>query len=772
MIEQEKSNAVAFWIAQIEQYERDSATWYKRANKIIKRYKDERPDGQTQANKINILWSNVQTLAPALYDKNPVPNVDRRFQTDDKLGTTAAQVLERCVSFYVDNDLFGKVMRQVVLDRLLPGRGQAWVRYEPKFKEVIDGSKDVQEDGAQVTDDQDEDYKEPEQELEVEDVVVDYVHFEDFGHTWAKTWQEVRAVWRMVPMSRKQLIARFGEEKGQAVQMDVGKKDSNTPDDYKRAMVYEIWDKEACKVYWINKNTPEVLDERQDPLKLCQFFPCPEPVYATLSNDKLIPTPDYIQYQDQAAELDNLTGRIGLLLQALRVAGVYDASAPALQRLLGENTDNILIPVEQWAVFGDKGGLKGVIDFLPIKEIGEVLIGLYTARDRTKQELYEITGISDIIRGASNPNETLGAQELKGKYAGLRIGAMQGDVARFSRDLVRIKAEIIAEHFSLETIKELSGFKLLTAQEKEQIKAKQAQDKAMAQQSQQPPAPMPDELKVQMELPTWEEVIELLRNNTARKFNITIETDSTIKADQDAEKAARTEFLTAAGSFIAQAEQVQNPALQPLLMEMLKFGIKGFKIGREMETTFDVALREIKAQAEAPKQPEQDPAAAQEAAKAQVEGQRLQIEGAKMQQEGQIKQAEMQQNEQFKGAEIQLKQSELQLKQAELSLKEQELQMKYGLENKKIDADLTKSRIDAKSKVHPDVAMSDPDMHEAAEITPIQGMMNQLSETLTQSLNAIAEMQAQNNMAVVAAIQNPPPRTIVRDANNKIVGVE
>lgn len=673
MIEQEKSSTVAFWCNHIDQYNKDTQSWYARSKKIIKRYKDDRNDSaKASANKFNILWSNVQTLAPALYDKQPNPNIDRRFQSDDKLGTVSAQVLERAVSFFIDADEFNDVMRQVVLDRLLGGRGVCWVRYEPHF--VAQPIQSEFSDGSQITDDMDDvdEEEQTEEVLEREDVVADYVHWQDFGHTWAKTWQEVRAVWRIVPMSRKELIKRFGEEIGSQVPMDSGKKDDNTPEDYKRAFIYEIWDKETEMVYWICKDYKDVLDEREDPLKLSGFFPCPKPLYATITNDNLIPTPDYVLYQDQARELDELTGRIGNLVKALRVAGVYDASAPALSRLLSEDTENVLIPVEQWAVFGEKGGLKGVIDFLPIKEIGETLLGLYEARDRTKQELYEVTGISDIIRGATNPNETLGAQELKGKYAGLRMGAMQGDVARFARDIVRMFAEIISEQFSLETIKEISGFDLFTEQEKAMI--------LQMQQAGQP-VDIPN-LKEKMENPTWEQVIELLKDNTSRNFRISIETDSTIKQDQDAEKQARTEFLTAAGGFIQQAASIPNPELAPLLMEMLRFGMKGFKIGREMETIFDVALKDIKAKAEQPPQPPpEDPAIAAEAAKTQLEGQKMQLEGQKLQQDAGLRQAEMQQDGQFKQAEIQLKVKELELKERQLLLDESQLQLdKYEID--------------------------------------------------------------------------------------------
>ena len=667
MIELEKSSAVSFWCNHIDQYEKDARQWQSQSKKIVKRFKNERKESENGRNKFNILWSNIKTLAPALYDRPPKPNIDRRFQKDDKLGTVSAQVLERVVSFYVEGDQFDDVIKQTVLDRLLSGRGVAWVRYEPKFRTVMPtASEDTQEDGAQVSDDQGID---PDEELASEDAVIDYVHCADFGHTYARTWQEVRAVWRGVQMSRKDLVKRFGEEIGNAVPMDQGKKDDNAPDEYKRSTVYEIWDKDTKKAIWINKNHPEVLDELNDPLKLSNFFPCPKPIYSTLANDGMIPTPDYLQYQDQAIELDSLTARIELLVKALRVAGVYDSSAESIAQLLTDDTENVLIPVTQWAGLGEKGGLKGVIDFLPIKEVGEVLIGLYNARDRTKQELYEITGISDIVRGATDPNETLGAQELKGKYAGLRMGDMQADVARFCRDIVRMFAEIASEHFSYETLRELSGYELLTNDEKMQMQAQMQ----LMQQSGQPPVEQ-EGMAEKMENPTWDEVIALLRSNTNRGFRISIETDSTIKQDQDAEKAARTEFLTAAGSFIQQAAQVPVPQLQPLLMEMLKFGVGGFKIGREMETTFDVALKEIKKASENPPQQQEDPSVALEQA-------RLQMEDQQMQQESGIKQAEMQQDAQFKNMELQLKSQELALKDRELALAEQRLALdKYEID--------------------------------------------------------------------------------------------
>jgi len=380
MTELAKSPEVSFWLTQIQTYEQEFKTWETRSKKIVKRYKDERPDNLKSAALFNILWSNVQTLSPALYAKNPIPNVDRRFEDDDKLGTVSARVLERAISYFTDSDMFGNIMRQVVQDRLLPGRGTAWVRYVPNFRDVqVQGSEDVREEGAQVTDDQPKDSEEdPEQELYSEDVIPDYVHWTDFGHTWGRTWEEVRAVWRKVYLTRKQLKKRFGEELAETIPLDYTpkKNDDKIPDAGKRATVYEIWDKESSKAYWIHKEMVDPLDVRDDPLKLKDFFPCPKPLFATLANDNLIPTPDYIQYQDQAKELDDLTARINCITKAIKVVGVYDKSAEGVQRILSEGLENTLVPVENWAVFGEKGGLKGVVDFFPIQDIAAVALRL------------------------------------------------------------------------------------------------------------------------------------------------------------------------------------------------------------------------------------------------------------------------------------------------------------------------------------------------------------------------------------------------------------
>lgn len=643
---------VARWVAEVTLYDRETRTWYERGKRILRRYKDERSpiggdDGRT---RYNVLWSNTQTLQPALYARNPKPDIQRRFKDADPVGRVTSDILERSASYFCDTDGFGSGMRNCVLDFLLPGRGTTWLRYVPHMKPAVEVTDDVTEgDSAQESDGPQTEVPEV---IDHEEVCTDYVHPEDFGHNICRTWEETYCIWRKVYLTRDELIKRFGDEKGKLPPLDytpTSLNDTKLDSGIGKATIYELWDKTRRVAVWFHKTVPETLDLREDPLRLEDFWPIPRPIFANLTNDSLIPTPFYVEYQDQARELDNLTARIGSLTKSIKVAGAYDASVQALGRILSEGVDNTMIPVESWAMFAEKGGIQGAMSFLPLKEIAEALIQLYQAREQVKKDLHEISGIPDIVRGDSNPNETLGAQEIKTSFATNRISDQQREIQRFARENIRIMVNIICEHFQIETIKKISGVRLFTAQEKQQI---QQYQQIMVQQPPPqpgaPPQPMltqpppvlsglsQDQIETMMNDPTWEEVEALIRDQAMRGFRIDIETDSTIKADQEQDKAARVEFLKAVGTFLGEAQQVgaSQPEMVPVLGQMLMFGVRGFPIGKELEGALNTAIQKLEKQAQNP-QPKQDP----EMAKVQADSQAA---AAKLQAETQLQQAKMQ----------------------------------------------------------------------------------------------------------------------------------
>lgn len=617
------------WITEIELAQKELDNWYKRAAEIERRYRDERNNGSFpwQADsvvKYNVLWSNIQTLQPAVYSRVPKPQVERRFRDNDPVARLLSISLERCLQYSLQSYDFDALARLVRDDFLLVGRGQAWVRYVPYYADYAPASVNplpgtsaaVPADntgsgsGAPITNDV---QAPPEQEVVYEEVVCDYIHWSDYLHNPARVEAEVRWRARRAFMSRDELIRRFGEEKGSKCNLDYmpGNIDDKTREGdlrkqevFRKAVVWEIWDKPSRTVYWVCTGYTEgLLDKIKDPLRLRDFFPCPRPIVANYTTSTLTPIPDFILYQDQAKELDDLTDRIAALTKALRVAGVYDGSCDEIKRLYTEGADNQLIPVMNWSYIAEKGGLRGVIDYVPFEAIMNVLLNLYQAREKVKQDLYEITGMSDIVRGSSNPYDTATAQQIKGQFATLRIADKQAEMQRFLRDIIAIKGEIIAEHFSDKTIFLMSG-----------IDAGDPGD-----------------------LPYFPQMIEMMRNDMMRRFRIDIETDSTLAIDETMEKEKRIEFLNSMGQFLNMGLAVfqQAPALSPVVKEMITFGARGFRAGKTLEAvlnqSFDALIQQQQQAAQQPPPP--DPEMMKVEAEREQMQFKLQLEQQKMQNE-------------------------------------------------------------------------------------------------------------------------------------------
>ena len=652
-MEQPVSPEIDKYLRIIGAYDSEYAKWLARVKKLIKRYRDD-TRGQTgnEAAKFNILWSNVQTLIPAVYAKLPKADISRRFGDNDQVGRVASQILERAIDYEIEHfPTFRATMRMSVEDRFLGGRGTSWVRYEPHVAPMGIG-----DDGLSITSDV-EDEEQPTQQMErieFERSPEDYVHWRDFGHSQARTWEEVTQVWRWVYMTRDALVERFGEEAARKIPLDQGPEPLNAYNEskrtYNRAKICELWDKETQKVYWFCKGLPEIIDVRDDPLQLEGFFPCPRPLYATTTSDTLVPVPDFILYQDQAMELDILSDRIDGLVKALRVRGVYDASQPTLQRLLTEGDNNALIPVDKWMAFSEKGGLKGSIDLLPLDTLANALIQCYRAREDIKSQIYEITGISDIIRGASYASETATAQQIKGQYAGLRLRSMQEDVALYASELIRIKAQIMCQHYQPETLMMYAAVEQMTPADQQLVP----------------------------------QAIELLRNKPLRNFRVDIAADSLVQIDENQNKQDRMQFLQAFGGFLAQALPVgqASPEMVPMMMELLRFGMQAFKAARPIEGQIDQTLQQLVAAAQ-----QRGPDSQQQGKQAELQA-KGQMEASKMQMESALTQAKMQHEMQMEQLRNQAKLAlEQQKMDFDARLKAAELQAKQSADRYKADLD-------------------------------------------------------------------------------------
>jgi hypothetical protein len=752
------------WYKTIAAYERTYKRWEARADRIVKKYKDDSRYDRNPNARFNILWSNVQTIQPAIFARLPRPDVSRRFRDNDPIGRVASMMLERALEFEIEHyGDYKSAMNNAVLDRLLGGRGVSWVRYEPHFEADTESEPD---DGYQVTEDSDE-AETPEGEanenlerIEYECAPVDYVHWKEFGHSpGARTWEEVTAVWRKVYMSRPALVERFGEEIGGKVPLDTKPADDKNSyrneDGVYEALVYEIWDKETGKVFWISKSLGKILDKRDDPLGLENFWPCPKPLYSTLTTDSLEPIPDFVIYQDQAKELDTLCDRIDGLINALKVRGVYDASSSELQRLFSEGENNTLIPVQNWMAFAEKQGMKGAIDLVDITPFAQALAQCYQAMEQVKGQIYELMGIADIQRGQTDPNETLGAQIIKSNNASGRLKTMQHAVVDFATSLLSIKAQIICNHFTDETLVQISGAMQLSEQDKQLIP----------------------------------QAIELLRDQAAKNFRIEVTSDSMIYQDEQQEKADRIAFLSAVGSFMQTALPAAqaSPELTPMLCEMLKFGVTAFKAGKQLEGIIDQTADDLRKQYEQSKGQQKPPPP--EVQKLQMQAQ---MEQAKMQAQSQAKQADMQMQMQIEQQKMQM---QMELEKAKQEYQAQENQLKFQLEEQRNaqerDMEMRVAQMKMMTERNTQVLLAHINNGAKIEVARIgsdesNGEMAYMTEqdmakSMESPMQPIADAIGSGNQQMAQAIamlvdtinqQHSRPKTVVRGADGKIIGVQ
>lgn len=551
--------------------------WRDQADKVVDEYLDDRKNAQAEAitggdNKYNIFWANIRILKSALYATPPKPTVSRIWaDANDDAARVASLILERMLQRGISKERsdMHSGFKQCVEDRLIPGLGQVWFRYDAETEPFTEAAVIDNNTGAVLV---------PEikgEKIVKECVHTDYVYWRDFLWQQGRTWEEVGWVGRRTWLRKKGFLKRFGGDeaakkkaeeqwksiKSASVGSMAGGKDQDLPKGFKKgkAEVFEIWCEDTNTVYWLNRHLEgEFLDKRDDPLKLDNFFPCPPPLLATHTTKSLIPRPDYAMCQDQYRELNVLNNRIYLLTRALRVVGVYDKDATELKELLSGGEFN-MVPVDNWAMFAEKGGLKGSMDWFPVEQVANVLKELCALRPLVIQQIYELTSISDIMRGASNPRETLGAQKLKSQYSSVSLQLTQQDVASFVRDSMLIKAQIIANLFQPETITEQSAI----------LETESGQD-----------------------LDLVASAIELLKDWKEGQYRIEISEESLSIADYTAEREQRTELLTGIGQFLSQAAGLikEKPEMTGPMLSLVKWAVASFRGSADIETVLDQAI--------------------------------------------------------------------------------------------------------------------------------------------------------------------------------------
>ena len=571
--EKKKAKAYLTWMAEIQKAQKRVKNWQKTAEKIVHRYAAVKSDGSAakldgggaKKFRLNMFFSNVITLESMLYGSIPKVEVNRKYSDmDDDVSRVASETLERLLNSDLEEN--GKevdcTLKACLQDRLLAGLGCAKVRYH------VETGEDAETGDEYIVS---------------ESAPIDYYYWGDVLWGWSRNYAQLPWMAFRNYMSKEEVGLRFGEEV--AEELDYAQRTVDIEEDKasdkqyesedKQAEIWEIWDKKKRQVVWVCNKYEKVLDVKNDPLGLKGFFPAPPFFLANPTTTLYIPTPDYKQAEDLYNEVDTLQTRIAILTEAVKAVGVYDAGADGVQRIFTEGTDNRLIPIESWAAFAEKGGLRGCVEWLPLSDITSALDKLVLQRNDAIGLLQQITGMGDVMRGQlENQYEGVGQSSLKAKFGSVRVQALQDQFATFATDLLQLKAEVISLHFANETIIEKSH------------------------------------MQYSLDAELLPEAVDLIKDPKRAYLGIKIQSESMAMVDYAEIKAERTDFLNAMGTYMQSiTPMLQNmPDSAPFLFKIMQWGLSGYKGAQQVESLMDKAIADaMQANEEAEANAENEP---------------------------------------------------------------------------------------------------------------------------------------------------------------------
>lgn len=832
----EKNPDVQYWLDEIAASKRREEDFRKDGIRIREIYSGEKKE----STPMNILFSNTETISPALYSQIPRPVVRRRYKDNDPVGFAAAKAGQRILEFLLDTNIEGydtanECLKAVTLDALLPGRGVSSLKYDAYVEDVDKG--EVDEDGKPQT-----------LPVKRSELVCPEIRSWDrvyFGY--ARKWSKVPWVAYEEYIDKAEATRLFGASVASRLKFTAGETSDNesvqgvdrrSEDERdvgarKTALIYQIWDKAGGqKIRYVAPQYKDgFLKVEDDELELTGFFNCPRPVQFVEKTDDLTPTSPYILYENQAMELNSLTVRISRITKAIKARGVYDTALGDDLANIMEADDNELIPADKSSSLAAEKGLQNAIWFMPLDVLIATLRELVAAREQCKQVIYEITGISDIIRGASKASETLGAQQIKSQWGTLRIKPKQAEVARYACDMLRIMLEIAAQKFSEETWAKMTGLPYLTSQQIEQgqqmlVAAQQqlqeaqsalqmlqppdaqAQDMAAkAQQSQalatraitpqQQMAIQANQQKAQQaqqqieqiqqtaqNTPKWPEVLASLKDDIQRAYKIDIETNSTIEPEAAEDQkniadlmGALSQFLQGVGPMVAQGIMPFEVA-QTMLLSITR----RFRFGDDIEDQ----IRQMKAPPQQDASKQQLEAAQQQLQQLQgqlqqkdMEGQKASLDAAKKQteQQAQIDKASANHEQLLAQQQLDREKTQLAIDRAKLEGERKvfALEQKHAVDKIAANAQVADTKLTAKQQA---VASSEKNASQTHKQT--EAASKQIDDKVTAAVDKLTGMIEQMKeieqsigekvtMAkVLQTVAAPRKRTAVRGKDGKI----
>lgn len=638
-------------------------------------------------NSYDTFWASMEVLKPAIYARTPRVIAKPRFSDATPADKIAAEMIERVVNSEFERGNIDLHLKEVRDDLALLNRGVLRVSYEAK-----DGDKRV---------------------------CVDHVDRHDYRHDPVRYWRELGWEAFCAWMTEPEMRERFSKASGEAYRAAAfvsrsPNDDEGNRDEVMKAPVWEVWSKTDGKVYWVTEGVDVLLDESEPFIATTDFFSSPRPAYGTVKRRTLVPIPDYRRYEKHLDQINVCTDKIYTLLERVRVVGLLPAGGDvgnALETAIAESTTAMFIPVPGAALLANGSG--NFIQFLPIAEIAQAIQGLIEARNQLFADFDRLSGISDIMRGETEAQETLGAQRLKSQYGSVRVRDKVDEIVRVARDTARIAVEIICDNFDRDTLlevsqmdipsrkdvdKDIDGVKKAAKAEMEALTAKateaaqQAQasgqqvDPAQAQQmfeqaQQQLAQKYAEQLQQLQSTVVIEDVMAVIKDKRARTLIIDIETDSTVLTDELMEKQMCNELLQAFSSSIS------------AMMPLFQIGDAGVKLAMAiLERTlqpYTQGNRQIQAQLDELVEQAPEIAARMAAQSGGGESEELAEANNKLAEAEQMKAQAAMEGVKAKSAKDQ---ADMQAKMNDLMLRARDAEAKYEQENGKLSLQLAQQQ--------------------------------------------------------------------------------
>lgn len=626
-----------YWKKQILSAKEASKDFRSKAKEALELY------SKTDLN-YNLFYSNVQILDSHLCLNNPKPDIQKRFikriESDKKrsnLYSEVARIVQSAVEYVVDIADVNSVIKQNIHDSNIVGRGVAWVNYTP----VISVDEFRMEYVAERK------------------IDVDFLDYKDYLESTADKESNIWWKARRHLLTRSDIKDRFGYDPKET-ELQYEQEDETSA---KRGEVWEIWDKSKKQRGFILLSSikQEFLEIQEDPYKIEDFFPCADITWVREAG-KMLPVAEVFLYKKKLDLLEVLNKKIAQISDEIKyvtVVGSQDKST-ADKLTSAKNGDVIGIPSENVS-----GSVDSAITIMPADRAVQVLEALQAMKERIKTDIYDITGISDIMRGATDARETASAQIIKGLFGTLRFQERQKAVNMFRRKIYRIIAEIVCEHFDADTLEQITSTYLPKEEEKERLSMQIEQMGGRAEQQ------MIDEYNRMLFLPTWEQVIALLQNDRLRNYTIDIETTATAFDDREQQAQSINTLTQTYLALVQNVNMLPSPDLVKGFLPIMKLNLGTIKastdIGRQLEDAIESTYRKVEQASKTPVPP------TPEQIKAQADAKKVEAEIAMTQQKIASERAD-----------IELRSRELDIRQQDIDRKEVELQMQYDLKQREI----------------------------------------------------------------------------------------